>query len=159
MQQTSSVDRAEGSLQIHRRTEPVHGEAREPALQPSLQHPLVSHACGPLRRGSAAVAFPADLQLCGFRLPHTLYRQAQDFILNFGFQNSPHEVPFRRPQMQQALVAFPGDRVLGLRQIENYSAVFNDYSIARAGEEVFDGADQGFRSHAGIVSVDPLSRL
>ena len=55
--------------------------------------------------------------------------------------------------MQQAFVAFPGDRIFGLREIENHRAVFNDYGIARAQEKVFKGAYKGFWSHRGIVSV------
>jgi hypothetical protein len=69
-----------------------------------------------------------------------LYRKPKDFILNFSFQHSPHEIPLGRPQVQQALVAFPGDRVPGLGEIENYSAVLNNYGISRAREEVFDRA-------------------
>jgi hypothetical protein len=59
--------------------------------------------------------------------------------------------------MQQALVAFPGDGILGLREVKNHSTVFNDYGIACAGEEVFDRAHKGFRGHCAIVSIDPES--
>jgi hypothetical protein len=61
--------------------------------------------------------------------------------------------------VEQAPVALPGDRILGLGEIKNYGAVFNDYGIARAKEKVFDGANQGLWRHGWIVSSDLLSSL
>ena len=124
-----------------------------------LQHALIRHARGPLCGGSTPVTFAADLELAGFRLSHTLHREPEDFILNLGFQHSAHEVSFRRPQMQQALVAFPGDRIPGLGQIEDHGSIFNDNGIARTKEKIFDSANQGLWRHRGIVSVDPLCGL
>jgi len=118
-----------------------------------VQHALIRDACGPLRRGSPSIAFAAYLKLCGSRLAQALDREPQDFILNLSVQHSPHEVPFRRPQMKEAFVALPGDGILGLSKIKNHGAVFNDYGIARARKKVFDGADKGFRSHGDIVSA------
>jgi hypothetical protein len=61
--------------------------------------------------------------------------------------------------MQEAFVALARDGILGLGEIEDNGTVFNDYGIARGGEEVFDCADKGFRSHSGIVSAHGWPRL
>lgn len=127
--------------------------------QHSLQHSLVRHARRALRSGRSPVAFAANLQLGWFHLSQPLHCQSKDFILDLGFQDSPHEIPFLRPQMQQALVPLPGNGVLGLSEVEDNGTVFNDYGIARGGEKVFDCADKGFGSHSGIVSAHGWPRL
>jgi len=61
--------------------------------------------------------------------------------------------------MQQALVAFAGNGVLGLCEVEDDRAVFNDYGIPSANQKVFDRSYQGLGRHEGIVSGDPLRGL
>jgi hypothetical protein len=55
--------------------------------------------------------------------------------------------------MQQAFVAFPGDGISGLREIKNYSAIFDNHGIPRAREELLHFAYKGFRRHQGILSA------
>jgi len=92
-------------------------------------------------------------------LSQALHCQPKDFILDLGFQHTPHEVPFVGPQMQQALIAFSGDGILGLSEVENHRAVFNDYGIVGAHQKVFDRAHEGFGSHCEIVSASLPRRL
>jgi len=61
---------------------------------------------------------PADFQLSSIRLSQPLHRQPQHLVFDFDIQYSPDQVPLRRPEMQQALVVFAGDRIFGLRQIK-----------------------------------------
>jgi hypothetical protein len=107
----------------------------------------------------STVAFAANLKLGWFRLSTPLHCQQEDFVLHLGFQNSPHEIPFLRPQVRQALVPLTGSGVLRLSEIEDNGTVFNDYRVARRREEVFDRAHKGFRSHSGAVSGSPPTRL
>jgi hypothetical protein len=61
--------------------------------------------------------------------------------------------------MQQALVAFSGDGILGLSEVENHCAVFNDYGIMGAHQKVFDRTHERFGSHCEIVSAGLPRRL
>ena len=99
------------------------------------------------------------LKLGWFRLSKPLHCQPEDFVLNLCFQNPPHEIPFLRPQMQQALVPLTGNGVRRLSEIEDNGTGFDDYCIARRCEEVFDRAHKGFGSHPSIVSADRRPRL
>jgi hypothetical protein len=142
----------------HRRAQPVHGKAgkRRGRTRCSTRGYATR---GELRGGRSTVAFAANLKLGWFRLSTPLHCQPEDFVLHLGFQNSPHEIPFLRPQVRQALVPLTGNGVLRLSEIEDNGTVFNNYRVARRREEVFDRAHKGFRSHSGTVSGSPPTCL
>ena len=54
----------------------------------------------------------------------TLHREAQAAVLHLCFQNPAYCIPFRRPEMQQALVVLARDRILRLCQIKGDRTVF-----------------------------------
>ena len=55
--------------------------------------------------------------------------------------------------MQQALVALSGNGILGLGEIENHCAIFNDYGILSGNEKVFNCAYQGSRVTAELFQL------
>ena len=92
-------------------------------------------------------------------MPQFLYHEAQRTIADFGIQNLPDGIAFRRPQVQQALVVFAGDRVLRICKIEDSGSVFEDHRVPRPAEKLLQRAAEGFWSHALDFSSLASSRL
>jgi hypothetical protein len=65
-------------------------------------------------------------------MPQFLYHEAQRAIADFGIQNPPDGIAFRRPQVQQALVLFSRDGVLRICQVEYPGAIFEHQRVAGA---------------------------
>src|ERR1700746_682788 len=61
----------------------------------------------------------ADFEFRGPRVPKLLHHEPQAAIADFGVQNPPDGIPFRRPQVKQAFVVFAGDRVLRIGKVED----------------------------------------
>jgi hypothetical protein len=114
---------------------------------------LITDPSGFLGSGGAAVAFAADLELGWARLPEALHGETEGSVLDFGIEDAADGVSFRRPQMQQALVVFPGDGVLRLGEIKSQSAVFEHDRARGLAEEVLHGAGEGVGGHMGIVHI------
>jgi hypothetical protein len=62
---------------------------------------------------------------------HSLHGNSKRPVLNFSWQNPPHGISLRRPQMKQAAVVIAGNRILGLRQIECNRAIFQHDQFRR----------------------------
>src|SRR2546430_7121175 len=62
----------------------------------------------------------------------------------------------RTTTMQHALIALPGDGILGLCQIKCHRAIFHHDGVSRADEKVFDCSDQSFRVHITIIAGEYL---
>jgi len=90
------------------------------------------------------------------RLSQPLHLQTQHFVLHFRFDHPPHHIALGRPQMQHALIALPGDGILGLCQIKCHRAIFHHDGVSRPDEKVFDCSDQSFRVHITIIAGEYL---
>jgi hypothetical protein len=82
-QKSAGVNRAKRSLQIGRRDKPRSNIGGEAPLKNALQAALVGDSRGPIRRRSALVSLPANLEFFRTRLPQPLHCQPQHFMLDF----------------------------------------------------------------------------
>jgi hypothetical protein len=158
-QKTASVDRTKRSLEVNRSRELGHAESGKASLQGSPQQCLVRQTRSPLCGWGTPIALPANLQLCRLGLTQTLHRQPKHLMADLSLKHSPDDVPFRRPQMQQAFVTFPGNGILRLCQIKRYRSIFQNHGIARLSQKTLHRANQGFQSHSAQYVSQKLPSL
>src|SRR5439155_20921803 len=103
------LDAAKGS---RLRTETGAGELQsapaERDLQGSSEFVLIGRPAHFPGRWRAPIPFAADFELRGTRLAQPLYRQSQLPIFHLRVEHAPHGISLSRPQVQKALVVFPG---------------------------------------------------
>ena len=123
-QDPARVDGAERTLEVHGVAQFRGRESGEVALQRSPQLLLIGGTGDAASCRRAMVLTAADFQFRGPRVPKLLHHEPQAAIADFGVQNPPDGIPFRRPQVKQAFVVFAGDRVLRVGKVEDPGAVF-----------------------------------
>jgi len=100
-----------------------------------------------LGRGRAPVALAANFQLGRTRLAQALHGQPQPPVRDLGVEPAAHGVPFRGPQMQQAFVVLPGDRILGSLVVKNHCTILERHRTRGLAEELLDCAAERFWGH------------
>ena len=153
-QHPARVDRPEGLLEIHCIAEPANREIRKMPLERSPKVLLVGGACRSAGRRSAMIAPSANFHLRRPRLAQLLHQQAQVAVTDLRVHDSPHRIPFRRPQVQHALVVFPRDGAFRLQQIEHGVAIFKHGRVPRSAQKLFQHLAQGFRGHDQILRAE-----
>ncbi len=134
-------------FEIHAGGEPDDGPSGKVSFERAPQARLVSSPRRSARRGRTLVAIAAEVETCRSILAHALHLQAERRRLDFRIQHAAHEIPFARPQVQQALVVFAGDRILRVRQVERNRTIFHHDRGARAVEEISKHLAEGFWGH------------
>ena len=117
------------------------------SLQGSSEFVLIGRPAHFPGRWRAPIPFPADFELRGTRLAQPLYRQSQLPIFHLRVEHAPHGISLSRPQVQKALVVFPGNRILRSAQIESNSAIFEDNGPGSFAQKVLDSARKRVRRH------------
>src|SRR5579872_2259693 len=152
-EQTTRIDRSKRPLKIHGGAQGGGLHSGESPLQCPFQHPLICESCSAFCCRCSPVVLTTDFQFRGLGLSQSLNREAKRLVLDLGLHHSPHHVSFCRPDMQETLIVFAGDRVPRLCQIKNSRSVLDDDGIAGAGKELFESSNKKVGRHTEIVST------